>query len=175
MVPYLISEGARWVATQRDHHRPWGRALSERERSSLAPYYSASILEAVVVREVPLIENPDFYQTLSASGQPIPLDFSQMAGITFVDTIAIAAQRIQPGWEAWLSLLFHECVHVCQYHLLGLDHFIEEYVHGWELKGFDYYAIPLEVQAYRLQSAFEESGQAFSVEQQVMAGLDDKI
>src|SRR5438445_13798250 len=102
LIPYLVSEGARWVATQRDHHRPLGRVLSEKEWSSLAPYYSANILETVVVREIPLIENPDFYQALSASGQPIPLDFSQMAGITFVDTIVFARRKIQPGWEAWI-------------------------------------------------------------------------
>jgi hypothetical protein len=144
------------------------------EWTSLAPFYTANTLEAVVLCDVPLIENPPFYRALSASGQPIPLDFSQMTGITFIDTIVIAKQRLQPGWPAWLSLLFHECVHVCQYRLLGLEAFIDRYVRGWAQNGFSYPVIPLEVQAYQLQGAFDRSGQIFSVESLVESGLAGK-
>jgi hypothetical protein len=167
LISYLILEGTQWVAKQRDHHRPLGRRLTEKEWTALAPYYSANILETVVIRSVPVIENPDFYQTLSASGPPIPLDFSQMDGITFIDTIAIQEQQSRAAWKAWLSLLFHECVHVCQYKLLGLERFIEQYIRGWASNGRDYYAIPLEVHAYRLQHAFETNGSIFSVEELV--------
>lgn len=174
LVPFLIAEGTRWVAAQREHHCPLGRRLSEKEWTSLAPYFTANTLEAVIVHDVPLIENPDFYCTISAVGQRIPLDFSQMSGITFIDTIVIAKQRLQPGWEAWLSLLFHECVHVCQYELLGLERFIEQYVQGWAQNGFDYYAIPLEAQAYQLQGAFETKNQILSVEKAVGLSVDGK-
>ena len=54
-----------------------------------------------------------------------------MTRITFIDTIVMASQRLQPRWEAWLLLLFHQCVHVCQYKLLGIETFIEQYVQGW--------------------------------------------
>jgi hypothetical protein len=164
LIPYLIAEGTRWVGDQRNHYRPLGRALSEKEWTSLAPFYSANILETVVVRNVRAIENPDFYRTLSASGQQIPLDFSEMDGITFIDTIAVVEQQTRE-WGTWLPLLFHECVHVCQYKLLGVDEFLKQYVGGWAAHGFDYYSIPLETQAYQLQSVFEKNQQIFSVEE----------
>lgn len=78
-----------------------------------------------------------------------------MAGITFVNTILLSEAMLP---SANLSpLLFHECVHVCQYDVLGVDAFVEAYVSGWSANGFDYYAIPLERDAYALQSAFELS------------------
>lgn len=175
IVPYFIREGIRWVASQRDLLRPLGRKLSEKEWTSLAPYFTANTLDEVVVHEVELIENPDFYPALVASGQPIPIDFSQMAGITYIDTIVLGKQRLQPGWEAWLSLLFHECVHVCQYNHLGLPSFMEQYVEGWAHNGFNYYAIPLEAHAYSLQDQFDQPGPVFSVEDSVESSFTRKI
>ena len=46
-----------------------------------------------------------------------------MAGITFVNTILLSEAMLP---SANLSpLLFHECVHVCQYDVLGVDAFVE--------------------------------------------------
>jgi len=171
LVPYFIEHGERWVAAQRDRHRPSGRPLSEKEWKSLAPFFRADTIEMVVVREVAKIENPDFYGTLAASGQTIPLDFTQMTGITFIDTVVVAKQMLRPGWEQWLYLLFHECVHVCQYRHLGLPSFIAQYVKGWAANGFSYHAIPLEAQAYALQDRYQKGGDLFSVEQVVEAEL----
>lgn len=144
-----------------------GRNLSKKEQTALASYFTANVLETVVVRDVPLIERPDFYKTLAASGRPLPLDFSKMAGITYIDTIVVAKQHLLSGWNNWVSLLFHECVHVCQYKLLGLNTFIQQYVQGWAANDFDYHTIPLEAQAYKLQRAFESTNQSFSVEEEV--------
>lgn len=38
-----------------------------------------------------------------------PLDFSQMAGITFNDTVILS-----DAYSDLVSLLFHECVHLAQ-------------------------------------------------------------
>ena len=77
-----------------------------------------------------------------------------MAGITFVDTICIAASRVGESPLNRSALLFHECVHVVQYHLLGLDEFMLRYVLGWAENGRSYNHIPLEVYAYELETRY---------------------
>jgi hypothetical protein len=161
LVTYFIQKGQFWVAAEREFHRPNGRALTSEEFAALCPYFKSTTLDSIVIREVPLIENPGFYAGLPA----IPLDFSQMSGITFVDTIVIGKKRFDPQKIPWLSLLFHECVHVCQYKVLGVTAFIKQYVEGWAEHGFNYYAIPFEVQAYQLQQAYETAEHPFSAEQ----------
>ena len=77
-----------------------------------------------------------------------------------------------------LALIFHECVHVAQYQILGVGEFIRRYVEGWAANGYEYASIPLEVDAYALQGRFETSPNApFSVESDVahrLKILDDE-
>jgi hypothetical protein len=163
-ITHLIVEGVRWVNNQRSALRSLGRKLSKEELTALLPFYSARILETVIVCTVPVIENPHFYQTFSTPGQSPLIDFSKMDAITFIDTIAVV-ERQTSELEDWLPLLFHECVHVCQYDLFGVDGFLKRYVEGWATNEFNYFSIPFEQQAYTLQSAFEKSQQIFSVEE----------
>src|SRR5262249_51417378 len=108
---------------------------------------------AARIRHVSRIETPSFYVTLEQMGRPIPFDFRRTAGITFFNTVLIArSERTSRGFD---SLYFHECVHIVQYHLLGIDNFIERYVNGWAQNGFSYPSTPLEQTAYDLQRAFE--------------------
>jgi len=51
--------------------------------------------------------------------------------------------------------LFHELVHVAQYETMGMRGFLTTYVRGWLENGREYFAIPLEVEAYELQELFE--------------------
>jgi hypothetical protein len=141
------------VASQREANRGNAIPLSQTEKELLQPHFRPETLDSVRVRRVPQINNPDFYSIFEQAGQQIPMDFREMAGITFIDTILVAEPRV--SLTEWISLLFHECVHVCQYQLLGTGLFIEQYVNGWALGGFDYYKIPLEQQAYQLQSQFD--------------------
>jgi len=167
---FLIVNGTKWIVEQREHHRPSADELTAPVKDALNPYFQPEILEAVRVREVPQIENPGFYDELRQAGQEIPLDFSQMAGITFVDTVVLSqlmSQRVDDP-----SLIFHECVHVAQYQVLGIDEFVRRYVEGWAANGFDYFSIPLEKDAYELQGRFEASpNQPFSVEAEVARRL----
>ena len=129
----------------------------------LAPWFYPGTLESIRVRQLEQIENPEFYEMFEQAGQPIPLDFRAMEGMTFIDTIVIAGSRMVS--RDWTSLLFHECVHAVQYQVLGLNRFIERYVHGWAQNDFDYFSIPLERQASDLQRVFEmDKQQSFSVE-----------
>jgi hypothetical protein len=63
--------------------------------------------------------------------------------------------------------LFHELVHVEQYHQLGIRRFSELYVRGFLASG-SYEGIPLEVNAYALRRHFEGNPrQQFSVADEV--------
>jgi hypothetical protein len=148
---------------QRDFHYPHSIPLAPREKEILKTFYREATIERTRVRHVPCIENPPFYKDLARDRVSIPLDFSQMAGITFVDTILISDPyaNIQPR----ISLLFHEMVHVVQYGWLGVAEFTSKYVHGWAQNGFVYAEIPLEKEAYELQKRFDSGPQIrFSVE-----------
>lgn len=165
---YLAVEGLAWIRSQREGLRPGSAALTGEQRDRLAPYFRAETLDAVRYRLVERIENPDFYADLAAQGIDAPLDFSRMAGITFIDTIAIALP--DPTEQELIELLFHEAVHVAQYRHLGEESFIAQYVQGWAGNGFDYFSIPLEQQAYALQWRFER-GELFSVEEYLQGAL----
>ena len=163
---YLIENGKAWIISQRELHRPQAKALPSGIKKRFGPYFPSDLLELARIRHVPRIENPGFFATLEQIGQPIQFDFRRTAGITFFDTILIAKTAKTPrGLD---SLYFHECVHIVQYHLLGIDNFIEQYVNGWGQNGFSYHNIPLEQTAYDLQRAFEANPQQpFSVEAEV--------
>lgn len=166
---YLITEGSSWILSQREILRPTSATLSVDYRDRYAAYFRAETLDAVRHHMVDLIKNPGFYDELSERGLDMPLDFSKMDGIAFVDTISISRQNLRE--RNLTRLLFHECVHVAQYEYLGVAEFVSQYVHGWANNGFDYFAIPLERQAYELEQRFSR-GEIFSVENAIVETLD---
>ena len=148
LINFLIPNARTWIEDQRDEHRSGGRSITSEETNPLQRYYRTKTLELARIKMVPQIENPPFYAELSRAGLPIPLDFRQMAGITFDKTILISKSYFVP--QAYISLLFHELVHVVQYVCLGVPEFATRYVMGWAQNGFDYASIPLEREAYDL-------------------------
>ncbi len=163
---YLITEGSTWILSQREILRPTAATLSDDYRERYALYFRPETLDKATYQLVDRIENPGFYDELTKQGMDIPLDFSKMEGITFVDTISIVKHKLQK--LDLTRLLFHECVHVAQYDYLSPETFVSQYVHGWAENGFDYFAIPLEKQAYELERRFAR-GETFSVEDVVAA------
>ncbi len=171
MLSYLIENGETWILEQRELHRPGAIPLSQHLRSTFEQFFSGDILDSAVFKTVPVIKNPGFYRELEAVGQSIPLDFTEMQGITFVDTILLSERYLG---EHGLSpaLRFHELVHVTQYHILGVAEFILRYVHGWAENGYEYHANPLERDAYELQDRFELGPKdSFSVHEEVTRRL----
>lgn len=163
LIPYLKAEGLRWVLSQREMHRPAGRVLTDIERRILLAFFTPATLNTVRLCEVEEIKNPPFYKELDARGIPPPFDFRLAAGITFVDTVLIAPTAIV--FDDEISVVFHECVHVVQYLTLGVDTFIDRYIAGWAANGFDYFKIPLEEEASKLQFRFDRHRHIpFSVE-----------
>lgn len=170
LLQFLITQGAVWVRTEQLTLRPTARVLSPTEVAQLIPFFTSEVLHEARVVDLPVIPNPDFYSVLAQLGVPPPIDFRQMSGITFVDTIAFSRAR-PPTQGAELRMLFHELVHVAQYRALGTDEFLRRYVVGWAQNGCQYDAIPLERSAYELDARFATGGPSFSVEQQVAAQL----
>ena len=136
----MIQEAKAWVRSQQSLHQHLGSVLSASELVALDPFFQTSALVTVRIREIETIENPDFYADLPREIRRGPINFTQMKGITFCDTILLA--KANRATRADTSLLFHECVHVVQYRLLGIDHFVEQYITGWAENGFQYEAIP---------------------------------
>ena len=170
LLKFLESQGRRWVTRVRRLHRASARTLTPIEKNAVSPFFDPTLLETVRITSVAGIENPDFYSFLLQQSVAIPLDFTQMSAITFVDTILVSELHpVQPGAE--IALLFHELVHVVQYSELGVDEFVRRYIRGWASNGFEYVKIPLERSAYELQSRFSSGGPAFSVVAEVRRHL----
>ncbi len=169
----LIGQGQRWVKEQRQAFRSRGRALPATDRAQFLPFFEESLLQEVRLVAVPALENPgfleDYREDLSEKAIPL-LDFSGMAAITFVDTILVVDSFLR---EPAGGLIFHELVHAVQYDLLGPDKCVELYILGWVNQGFNYAAIPLEMDAYELQNRYEaDPADQFSVSAEVSRSLE---
>ena len=165
MIDFLITRGQAWVTQQRDVHRPSAIPLDTRARAQFEPFFEAVILDEARFKGVPALQNPSFYAELEAVGQSVPLDFTNMHGITFIDTVLLSERF---GQVSFPGLLFHELVHVVQYRILGVAEFVTRYVRGWAANGYKYETIPLERDAYQLQHRYEAApNQPFSVREVV--------
>ena len=162
---WAIDQTRAWIQEQRDFHRPSSLILPDAISRRFRLFFAESTLRAARVRTNATIPNPPFLEQARAFGLPVEIDFSQMEGLTLVDTILLSETG---GGLDSTGLMFHELVHVVQYELLGLDEFARRYVQGIIEGGFDYYRIPLEIQAFDLAARFMTNpAAAFSVAQEV--------
>ncbi|MFC1848849.1 hypothetical protein ACFL27_01460 [candidate division CSSED10-310 bacterium] len=152
---FLIEAGTTWIQSQRDIYYGRGKPLSKSEIEVLKNFFNADILKAVRICPVSKIENPAFLNDLKQMGLPVSFNFSDSLGITFLETIVVATPKLHDFH--WMSLLFHECIHVMQYTLLGLSGFVERYVEGLVSNDFIYNEISLEKDAYFIQNRFDEN------------------
>jgi hypothetical protein len=168
-VAWIVDEVAAYIHQQRQLFIPRTVILSPNQKAALKPFFAAAALDSarVVVPAIERVPNPYFYAQLLAMGfTPGSLpDFTQMAAITFVETIVSHGQLTD-------RTLFHELVHLVQYTKLGLPAFAAKYVTGF-LKGGSYEATPLEMNAYELEARFASAPMnSFSVEIEVQRWID---
>jgi hypothetical protein len=151
--PFFISEGIKWAIEQQRKYLPHSERLSENNIIHLENYFgfTKEILHRVRIAYDVQIPNPDFYKQLEENNISIPLNFNNMAGITFGNLILIKITDKDNE-----SLLFHELVHVAQYDFLGIPEFMKQYIAGWLDNNMSYYDIPLERHAYHCQSLYEK-------------------
>jgi len=173
LFPHLIEQSHHWLWQQRELHRAKARRLTDDERLPLQDYYDTQVLDTVRVATVNRISNPPFYDELTESGFPI-LDLSASAGITFVDCVVVR-RPFQQHFPSWISILFHELVHVVQFEILGPRKVLEAYLQAWEQNGYQYHDVPFEIQAYRLEARFERHEPLFSVREVVEQELQGMV
>lgn len=166
----LSAEATRWVGAMRDHHRPHARPLDRAERAAFAGFFAPALLDRCRLRRVAALDNPDFLTRLFTDrGRPLPIDFRRASGLALVDTILLIGPRPRPGSSGWLTLLFHELVHLAQVEVLGEEGHVGAYVRGWAGHGYSYRAIPQEEQAYELAARFAAApGRPFPVADEVL-------
>lgn len=172
LLAYVTEQGIKWVNAQRDRYRPVGVALTPEVRRLLSPFFPPLILAEVIFVPVSAIDNPPFLlEVQQFVPKPLPNFSEMMEGITFDNTICLKQSVLEGPMPGWLSLIFHECVHACQYKQLGVKEFMRRYVRGWALNGFEYRSIPLEQHAYELQDRFQSAKEPFAVEPMVRTRL----
>jgi hypothetical protein len=143
-------------------------ALSPQQLAPLRPFFPAEVLEnsRVLVLRGKRIQDPSFYSMAKMMGFRNLPSFSDVAAVTFVDVI-VSHEEFTP------SLLFHELVHAVQYLQLGAKQFSALYVNGF-IKGGSYDDIPLEKNAYELESRFSSgTNGAFSVSEEVRSWIQE--
>ncbi len=141
--------------------------LQPAQISALSPFFPAEILNSVrtLVLHGARISNPSFYSMARMMGYHNLPDFSDMTAITFVDVVVSHEEFAD-------DLLFHELVHAVQYAKLGTKEFASRYVKGF-IQGGCYEEIPLEKNAYELESRFsQDPAQVFSVADEVRQWIE---
>ena len=144
--------------------------LANSWRSAIQSYFSSALLESVrtVVLKGARIPPPPFYaDAVAFSGGNFP-DFVHLASVTYVDTIVFHD-------EITARTLFHGLVHAAQMAFLGLDRYADLYVRRFA-KSRSWIAIPLEAQAYQLDTRFAMSpATVFSVEDEIRSWAEQGL
>ena len=170
LVAFLAENAGAWIKEQRDLHFETSEPLPDTTRAALRGYFEPETLDRARVCRAPAIDNPPFYEEFSEAGKAIPLDFSAWAGITFGDVIMLTDAGDSGSMPN--SVVFHEMVHLVQYHALGIDEFARRYVAALAWNRFQYMTIPLEMMAFDLQGRFEQSdGRPFQAEAEIIRRL----
>ena len=154
-----------WLLNLRQDCRGVSRVLSEEEVAGLNGYFEAHLLSTVRVALMNQIPNPPFFSSLPEFGLPVPWNYSEQPGLALVDTAVISPARVPEG--RWMSVLFHELVHLQQFQALGVSKLVARYVHGLFANGFNYPGLPMERQAENLQFRYDAGLKMFSVEMEV--------
>lgn len=163
-VAEMISGVSAYLRQERDLYFRASEPLAPGWRAAVQDYFSAALLDNVktIVLKGARIPPPPFYaEAMAFSSGNFP-DFVHLASVTYMDVIVFHD-------EITLRTLFHGLVHATQMVLLGLDRYTELYVRGF-VKARSWIAIPLEAQAYQLDTRFAMSpSDGFSVEDEVRA------
>lgn len=160
-----LAQGVQWVSTylraQREHYLPVTELLNDRQKASVRPYFSSSLLDQIRIVELKgaRVASPDFFTQIRALGFEPP-EISHMDSLTFLDVIVFNEQLTERA-------LFHALVHTVQIQVLGLERYAELWVANF-VKTRAHFTVPLEVHAFSLASKFlRPSPERFSVEDQV--------
>jgi len=154
----IISQGITLWRQNRDHYRPLSDVLPTAKHCLLRPFFSTRLLDQIR------------YVQLGSERLRLPLDeirkfadvpaIEHQHGVTFIDTLVLNEQATERQW-------FHSLVHATQMDVLGLESYIDLYVHALA-RTRAYVKVPFEVQAFCLDTRFAASpSRCFSVAEEV--------
>jgi hypothetical protein len=162
LVSQITSAVEDYILASRKKYLATAAVLPPEQLAPLRAFFPADLLgnARFLVLRGKRIQDPPFYSMAKMMGFRNLPSFSDVAAVTFVDVI-VSHEEFTP------SLLFHELVHAVQYAQLGPKQFSILYVNGF-IKGGSYEEIPLEKNAYELESRFSASTNgSFSVSEEV--------
>jgi hypothetical protein len=162
MISQLTTMVEDYITSSRKKYAPQAVPLTEAQRSAMQLFFPADVLDSarLCVLRGTRVANPSMYSMAKMMGIRNLPNFAEMAAITFVDVV-VSHEEFSD------ALLFHELVHVVQYAQMGVKEFSSRYVQGF-IQGGSYEEIPLEKNAYLLDSRFSQNGQQpFSVDDEV--------
>src|SRR5213594_1167128 len=161
-VAEMISGVAAYLRRERELYFRASEPLAPGWKTSVQAYFSGTLLGSVrtIILKGVRIPPPPFYaEAMALSSGNFP-DFVHLASFTYLDVIVFHD-------EITLGTLFHGLVHATQMAFLGLNRYTELCVRGF-VKARSWIAIPLEAQAYQLDTRFAMSPSVrFSVEDEV--------
>lgn len=121
-------------------------------------FFSAEILDSIRCLQLSgkRLQDPECFDEARALGfEHLPY-LRHVASMTFIDVIVFNEKPVDRS-------LFHGLVHAAQIHVLGVDWYSELFVRGFLRRGL-HFAVPLEAQAFQLESRFMAApNETFSV------------
>jgi len=163
----MVSQVAAYLRRERELYFRASEVLAPEWRSSVQAYFRDSLLNSIrtITLKGARIPPPPFYsEAIAMSSGNFP-DFVHLASITYLDVIVF-------NDEIAVRTLFHGLVHAAQMASLGLDRYTDFYVRGF-VKSRSWIAIPLEAQAYQLDTRFAMSpSTTFSVEEEIKTWVE---
>jgi hypothetical protein len=161
-IAQAISLLAKYLREQGQQYRAAAVPLTNIQKASMWPYFSAVVLDRVHIVELKgeRIPNPPFYEQARALGCLNLPEWTHMDSLTFVDVILFNGKVTD-------RRLFHALVHLVQFELLGLERYCELFVRGF-LATKHHFSVPLEAHTFSLESKYAANpGDRFSVEDRV--------
>ncbi len=157
-----------YIEEQRKHYRPAAAPLPPSQRTGLAKFFPAAIMDTRVLKlEGERVPNPEFLSVLKIMGIGPLLDPSSLPAVTFVDVIVFQVPYTP-------EMLFHELVHAEQFRQLGTQKFMQHYVKGFLASG-RFEDILLERHGFELARRYAQQPQeAFSVAAAVQAWIEQQ-
>jgi hypothetical protein len=161
-VAEMIAGITAYIQQERSFYLRASDSLSPTWKATMQPYFPKALLDAVkaVTLDGARIPPPPFYsEAVAMSGGHFP-DFVHLASVTYIDVIVFNEIIVS-------RTLFHGLVHAQQMASLGLDTYASFYLRGF-LKTRSWITIPLEAQAFQLESRFSMTPpEVFSVEEEI--------
>jgi hypothetical protein len=153
---------SKYLREQSEHYKQVAIPLTNLQKASMWPYFSALVLDRVRIVELngERVPNPPFYEQARALGCLNLPEWTHMDSLTFLDVILFSEKVTD-------RRLFHALVHVVQFELLGLERYCELFIRGF-LAAKHHFSVPIEAHTYSLESKFVASrSDRFSVEDRV--------